>query len=234
MSDIFNAKDLSPYHGDEDFDPRSDLSQGRGDDAEHPTIIPMDLPSSHQESRGPMTRARARALENEVTSFLSDITFDPLETWLLPKSDMLCMIRCQEEPPEDAREDEQVAKSAGEEKQQRKENEAPGPGHPAGSPDIRPLRTPRTSGLQPGNPAPAIQSTRGRTTLARTSGDQPGHSAFRDAPDVWPPSPHIRRPTPSTTEGLHVEARTSSHQPDIWHLLKPRTSGLAPGHPASP
>ena len=43
MSDIFNVKDLSPYHGDEDFDPRSDLSQGRGDDVEHPTVIPMDL-----------------------------------------------------------------------------------------------------------------------------------------------------------------------------------------------
>ena len=28
MSDIFNVSDLSPYHGDEDFDPRSDLSQG--------------------------------------------------------------------------------------------------------------------------------------------------------------------------------------------------------------
>ncbi len=28
MSDVFNVKDLSPYHGDEDFDPRSDLSQG--------------------------------------------------------------------------------------------------------------------------------------------------------------------------------------------------------------
>ena len=28
VSDIFNVKDLSPYHGDEDFDPRSDLSQG--------------------------------------------------------------------------------------------------------------------------------------------------------------------------------------------------------------
>ena len=105
VSDIFNIKDLSPYHGDEDFDPRSDLSQGRGDDEEHPTVIPMDRPSSHQEPRGPMTRARARALENEVTSFLSDITYDPLETWLLPESDMLCMIRCQEEPPEDARED---------------------------------------------------------------------------------------------------------------------------------
>ena len=41
VSDIFNAKDLSPYHGDEDFDPRLDLSQGRGDDAEHPKVIPM-------------------------------------------------------------------------------------------------------------------------------------------------------------------------------------------------
>ena len=30
MSDIFNVKDLSPYHSDEEFDPRSDLSQGGG------------------------------------------------------------------------------------------------------------------------------------------------------------------------------------------------------------
>ena len=28
VSDIFNVSNLSPYHGDEDFDPRSDLSQG--------------------------------------------------------------------------------------------------------------------------------------------------------------------------------------------------------------
>ena len=28
MSDIFNVKDLSPYHGDEAFDPRLDLSRG--------------------------------------------------------------------------------------------------------------------------------------------------------------------------------------------------------------
>ena len=28
MSDIFNVKDISPYHGDEDFDPRSDLPKG--------------------------------------------------------------------------------------------------------------------------------------------------------------------------------------------------------------
>ena len=88
VSDVFNIKDLSLYHGDEDIDPRSELSQGRGDDAEHPTVIPMDLPSSHKAPRGPMTRARARALETEVTSLLSDISFDPLGTWLLPKSEM--------------------------------------------------------------------------------------------------------------------------------------------------
>ena len=30
VSDIFNVKDLAPYHGDQNLDPRSDLSQGRG------------------------------------------------------------------------------------------------------------------------------------------------------------------------------------------------------------
>jgi hypothetical protein len=29
VSDIFNVKDLSSFHGDVDFDPRTDLSQGR-------------------------------------------------------------------------------------------------------------------------------------------------------------------------------------------------------------
>ena len=31
MSDIFNVSDLSLYHGDENFNPRSDLSQGGGE-----------------------------------------------------------------------------------------------------------------------------------------------------------------------------------------------------------
>ena len=62
-----------------------------------------------------MTRARARALETEVTSLLNDISYDPLETWLLPQSGMLCMIRYQEDPPEDAREDGQDPKSVEEE-----------------------------------------------------------------------------------------------------------------------
>lgn len=57
VSNIFNFKDLSPYHGDEAFNPRSDLSQGGGGDVEHPMVIPMDIPSSHQVPRGPLTQA---------------------------------------------------------------------------------------------------------------------------------------------------------------------------------
>ena len=151
--------------GDEDVLPkflhfvRKYVSVGvvwRHNDAEHPLVIPMDLPSSHQVPRGPMTRARARALETEVTSFLSDITYDPLETWLLPKSDMLCMIRCQEEPPEDAREDGQATKFMDEENRRKEKKTAPGPGHPAPAPDIRLLPKPRTSGPMPGHPAPPV------------------------------------------------------------------------------
>ena len=86
-----------------------------------------------------MTRARARALETEVTSLLSDISYDPLETWLLPQSGMLCMIRYQEDPPEDAHEDEQDPKSTDKENPWKKAKAA---------------SRHRTSGQDPGHPAP--------------------------------------------------------------------------------
>ena len=149
----------------------------------HPSVIPMDLPSSHQAPRGPMTRARARALETEVTSLLSDISHDPLETWLLPQSGMLCMIRYQEDPPEDAHEDGQDPKSMEEENQWKKARTASrhrtsgqDPGHPApgasSSAASQPpnIYRPRTSGQKPGNPAP-------RTRTYRSCLHQPEHSA---------------------------------------------------------
>ena len=49
-------------------------------DAEHPKVIPMDLPLSHQVPSRPITRARARALETEVASLLSHFHFDAHET----------------------------------------------------------------------------------------------------------------------------------------------------------
>ena len=78
VSDIFNVSDLSPYHGDEDFDPRSDLSQGRGDDAEHPKVIPMDLPTSPTTPLGPMTRARSKAIEDNVGEVACNFKKNPM------------------------------------------------------------------------------------------------------------------------------------------------------------
>ena len=115
VGDIFNVKDLSPYHGDEDFDPRSDLSQGRGDDAEHPLIMPMDSTSTIQAPSGPMTRARARAIQSEVTSLLSRFHFDAHETWLLPHTDTLCILRYHGEAKEQGQEEEEDGRENGEE-----------------------------------------------------------------------------------------------------------------------
>ena len=53
----------------------------------------MDLPTSPTIPLGPMTRARARAIENEVNSLLVELSFDPLETWLLPQTEMFCVLR---------------------------------------------------------------------------------------------------------------------------------------------
>ena len=43
VSDTFNGMDLSPYHGDEDLDPRTDLSQG----GEMMWSIPPSSPCLH-------------------------------------------------------------------------------------------------------------------------------------------------------------------------------------------
>ena len=54
------------FHGDEDHDPRSDLSQGGGDDAEHPTFIPMYTPTTLQTPSGHMTRPQTYSIGDVV------------------------------------------------------------------------------------------------------------------------------------------------------------------------
>ena len=78
--------------------------KGGGDDAEHPSIIPMDSTPTHQAPRGPMTRARARALETKVNSFLLSLHMDTNGTLLLPHQDTLCLIRYEEEHHQEAQE----------------------------------------------------------------------------------------------------------------------------------
>ena len=65
-------------------------------DAVHPSLIPMDVPTSPSTPLGPMTRARAKAIEDKVNSLLSELPIPTHETWLLPHSETLCVIRCLE------------------------------------------------------------------------------------------------------------------------------------------
>ena len=92
VSNTFNVSDLSPYHGDEEhLESRTTLSQGGGDDTGWPSDTTASRPPSSPS--GPMTRARARAIHDEVNSLLT--TFDlntPLDGLLL-HSDTLCVIR---------------------------------------------------------------------------------------------------------------------------------------------
>ena len=172
-----------------------------------------------------MTRAQARTLETEVTSLLSDITYDPLETWLLPRSEMLCMIRCQEDPPEDAHEDGQVPKFMEEENQWKESRTASRPrtsGHDPRHPAPEPAAAEPPSTYKPrtSRPSPDIRpKSRKSGTLhpksVKASPDcpdirlKPRHPAPREAPDIRPPlSAHSVRAqgpcTPSPTLTIYT------------------------------
>ena len=62
-----------------------------------------------------MTRARARALDTEVTSLLSQFHFDEHETWLLPQTETLCILRYQGVSHGDAKEQEESEEEDGRE-----------------------------------------------------------------------------------------------------------------------
>ena len=64
----------------------------------------MDSTPMHQAPSGPMTRARARAIETEVNSLLLEIDMDMNGTWLLPHQNMVCFIRYEDELRQDVME----------------------------------------------------------------------------------------------------------------------------------
>ena len=81
------------FHGDEDHDPRSDLSQGGGDDAVHPTIIPMYTSTTPQAPKRHTIRPRPYAMGHKVNSLLFEPYLPTYETWLLPHAWTLCILR---------------------------------------------------------------------------------------------------------------------------------------------
>ena len=66
-------------------------------DAEHPTFIPMYTPTTLQAPRGLMMRPQLDAIGHKVNSLLSEPSLSTCETWLLPPTCVLCMIRYWEE-----------------------------------------------------------------------------------------------------------------------------------------
>jgi hypothetical protein len=169
----------------------------------------MDPPPSPQVPRGPMTRACARALETEVTSLLNELPYDLCKTWLLPHSGMLCVLRYQEDPLGEARNNGQDGKYTDEEAREEEvlldissrtsglrpghpapgaynninrsaANNSPGPGHPA--------RRPRTSGPRSEIRRLSTEANRRMDTSAWTSGRPAGHPALCEPPDIRPPA----------------------------------------------
>ncbi|XBI46576.1 hypothetical protein VPH35_110787 [Triticum aestivum] len=57
----------------------------------------MDVSTSPTTPLGPMTRARAKAIEDKVNSLLSELPLSTHDTWLVPQSETLCVIGCLEE-----------------------------------------------------------------------------------------------------------------------------------------
>ncbi|KAK1601999.1 hypothetical protein QYE76_027104 [Lolium multiflorum] len=93
VSNTFNVSDLSPYHGDEEnIESRTTLSQGGGDDAAPPKVDTTSRPTSPP--RGPMTRARAQALRQEVRVRGKSLSPCAVPVILVPKPDetqRMCM-----------------------------------------------------------------------------------------------------------------------------------------------
>ena len=108
---------------------------GGAEDAEHPKVIPMDLPSSPQVPSGPMTHARARALKTEVTSLLSQFPFETHNTWLLPQTETLCILRYQGTSHEEAKEQGRMMEGEEREDEEEKEQDRACPDDPDLLPD---------------------------------------------------------------------------------------------------
>lgn len=68
----------------------------------------MDTSPTHQAPSGPMTRARTRAIENEVNSLLYDFHMDMDGTWMLPHKETLCVIRYEGDYRQEAKDHRQV------------------------------------------------------------------------------------------------------------------------------
>ena len=161
-------------------------------------VIPMDSTTSPQVPQGPMTRARARAIENEVTSLLSQLPFDARENWMLPQTETLCVIRYLEEGRQAATTNGQDGEDA---KREEQEGELPGILQP---PDDRSLSDVRRLEAQP-------TRTTSRGTLQRPDDRRNGRPTITGNPTLPLQKQNVRKPK-SSGRPAH---RTSRRCPEI-------------------
>ena len=161
--------------------------KGGGDDAEHPTFIPMYTPTTLRAPRGHMTRPRAYAIGHKVNSILSKPSLSSRETWLLLQARTLCILRYQGFHREEAREQGELEaediREDGEEKRQGPD----WPDDPANATEDYRSPPPEagSSGPRPGSsgPCPDVR------TASRTSGPTPPPAESLDHPGPHPDHP---------------------------------------------
>lgn len=175
--------------------------------AEHPMDITMDPTPTPQVPSGPMTRARAHAIETEVNSLLFELPLHSYETWLLPQPETLCILRYQGSDHGEARKQGQAMV---EEEQGKEEEKAA----PALQPDDR-TATPM-SGLNPDE----------RVTWIAVR-PQPGRLAWHQKPQ-----PSTRASGLLSSHQASLISRPSPSQPDLAPASAPRCPACTPDSPA--
>jgi hypothetical protein len=95
------VSDLSPFFGLEES--RTTLFEGGEDDMHTPTssTTPTTLPTSTPTPTGPITRSRAKKIQQEVHALLCELKLNSNDNFMLPKSCMLILLRYVEENHQD-------------------------------------------------------------------------------------------------------------------------------------
>ena len=168
-------------------------------------IIPTDASTSPTPPFGPMTRACARALETEVTTLLSQLSFESHETWILPQMETLCILRYQGvshgEAKEQGQEKEEDGREDGDEGGLKEKSQPPDdrPGPNVWRLKHQPSPSERTSGQGRTTGAPAPKANERTSGPDRTTG----------APASEPTSAKVRRFRTSGTPITEQNQRTS-------------------------
>ena len=181
------------FHGDEDRDPRSNISQGGGDDAVHPTIIPMYTLTTPQAPKGHTIRPRPYAMGRKVNSVLFEPTLSTHGTWLLPHAWTLHILRYNLDDHGGSKDQGQAWKRRRKKKNVERQDLPGSSGSPAG----RSGPSPDDPDPHPDDPGNVPEDTRSLLDKAGSSGRSPGSSG--------PPTPGSSGP-PSGSSGPRLRA----------------------------